>query len=618
MVTPFHPMKRFYQFLAAALLVGMSITSLAFAADVEAQLDRDSVPVGNGAMLTLRISGGRAEAPQIPKVENLIVEPRGQSNQMQMTNGRTTVSVTYSYIVGSQTPGDYQIPEIEVTVDGAKLTTKPLTLKVLAEGAAQPPAGMQNQPGNPPTSQDAAPGEDQFGFLTVEPATSDRKYVYVGEIAPVRIRAWLPADSRAQLRSGIQPEGKAFTLHNVSSQPQQTQETKDGKSYLVVTWFGGISATKAGSYPASLSLQATIAVRDQSAPAPRRRTGGPFDDPFFDSAFDRMNARYIEKDVTLTSRDQEIEVRPLPTEGRPAGFTGAVGQFKLDSSNIPSAWKTGEPQQVAAQVSGEGNFALMNAPELTPAENWKSYKGKDEFTPGDEASFSGSKKFQFSAVPRKGGAQEAGLSFSYFDPAVGQYKTLTTPAQKIQVAGEDLVEHKSEAPASPEQAPKPKDNLIAQKSANTPSRPLVPLVSRPAFAPLLGLAGGLVMLGGLCAGFRKRYNDPKRLAHAAMEKATREALHAAGERAAARDVAGFFAAARLAIQQRLGALWNQPAQAITLAEISERIPDDSPVAEFFREADLHEYSRHAAAGEMFPRWQRLLDQALTSLTPSVR
>jgi hypothetical protein len=53
-----------------------------------------------------------------------------------------------------------------------------------------------------------------------------------------------------------------------------------------------------------------------------------------------------------------------------------------------------------------------------------------------------------------------------------------------------------------------------------------------------------------------------------------------------------------------------------LAEISERIPDDSPVAEFFREADLHEYGRYAIGGEMFPRWQQLLDQALTSLTPS--
>ncbi|MEO5712671.1 MAG: BatD family protein [Luteolibacter sp.] len=600
-----------------AFLTVFALAGITFAADVEATLDRDSVAVGKGAMLSVRVSGSRTGQPEMPVVDKLIIEPRGRSQNIQIVNGVTTASLVYNYAVGSETPGEYQIPSFEVTVDGAKLSTQPLKLKVLADAASQPPAGMQGQPTNPSAGQNNTAGEDQFGFLTVEPASSDRKYVYVGEIAPVRIRAWLPADSRAQIRSGIQPEGKAFTLHNVSGEPQQTQEVKDGKRWLVVTWYGAISATKAGTYPASLSLQATVAVRDESAPKPRRRTGGPFDDPFFDDAFDRMNTRYIEKDVTLTSRDQEIEVRPLPVEGKPEGFSGAVGQFKLDSSSIPSEWHTGDPQQITTQVSGAGNFALVDAPDLTPSANWKSYKGKNEFTSGDVASFSGSKKFQFNAVPRKGGDQEVGLTFSYFDPTDAKYKTLTSPPQKIRVAGEDLVEEKKETPVEPEKAPKPADNLVGQKSASSPVGSLTALVHRPAFVSLLSLAGGLLIAGRLIALLRKRLGDPRRLANAAMEKATREALKAAGERAAAHDVSGFFAAARLAIQQRLGSLWNQPAQAITSAEIAERIPVDSPVAEFFREADLHEYGRHAA-GEMFPRWQQLLDQALASLTPSTR
>ena len=116
-------------------------------------------------------------------------------------------------------------------------------------------------------------GEKRFGFLTISPVAQDRSYVYVGEIAPVRIQAWIPADARAQLRSGIQPEGKAFTLHHVSDRPQQTQEIKDGKRYLVVTWYGGISATKAGKYPAALSVDVTVAVRDTAARQPRRNYG---------------------------------------------------------------------------------------------------------------------------------------------------------------------------------------------------------------------------------------------------------------------------------------------------------------------------------------------------------
>ena len=293
MVISFHQLAKW---LATITLAFIGLTAAVSAAEVDAQLDRESVPAGNGAILTLKISGGRAGRPTIPETGNLIVQNGGESTQMQMFNGHTTHSVTFKYVVGSRTPGDYQIPAIEVTVDGKKLSTQPLKLKVLAAGAAQPSAGIApTPPGTPPAAEEPQDtGEKRFGFLTVELADSERQHVYVGEIAPVRIRAWLPADSRAEPRSGIQPEGKAFTLHNVSSRAQQTQEMKDGKRYTVVTWFGGISATKAGKYPASLSFDATVAVRDTTAPKqPRRRMGGPFDDPFFDSVFDNMNTPMI-------------------------------------------------------------------------------------------------------------------------------------------------------------------------------------------------------------------------------------------------------------------------------------------------------------------------------------
>ena len=102
-----------------------------------------------------------------------------------------------------------------------------------------------------------------------------------------------------------------------------------------------------------------------------------------------------------------------------------------------------------------------------------------------------------------------------------------------------------------------------------------------------------------------------------MEKATREALDTAARCAAAKDVTGYFAAARSALQQRLGALWNQPTQAITLAEVAARLDANSPVARFFREADRYEYSRQTG-GDILPEWRSLLDEALASLTEPVR
>lgn len=615
-----HAVLQGVRLVAALIALAGCAAPRAAAAEVEARLDPVAVSAGEGARLTLQISGGRASQPEIAAVENLIVQPRGQSQNFQSINGQTTVSVTYNYVVGSNVPGDYQIPAIEVVVDGQKYTTRPLKLKVLDAAASQPPAGLQpNAQGAQAAGNEAEEtGEKRFGFLTVSLVANDRKHVYVGEIAPVCIQAWIPAEARAGLRSGIQPEGQAFTLHNVSSQPQQSEMIKDGKRYLVVTWYGGISATKAGKYPASLSVAASVAVRDKSVQQPRRRrTGSPFDDPFFDNIFDDMNAPMIQKEVTLKSDDQEIEVLPLPTAGRPAGFTGAVGDFKIDRAAIPADWKTGEPQQITARLSGTGNFALMNAPEITPPDGWKTYPNKGEFTAGDKASFSGTKSFQLSAVPRTGGTREAALAFSFFDPNIGAYKTVTSPVQKIQVTGADIVD----APPAPEAAAKEPEktagNLVAQHLALTRRGALVPLVARPAFVNLLGLAVALGALGLLGAWLRRRWSDPRRRARAAMEQATREALQAAARCAASGDVPGFFAAARLALQQRLGLLWNQPAAAITLAEILARIPEDSPVVRLIREADLHAYCP-PTTGDFQPHWQPLLQEALATLTPSAR
>ena len=611
MVIPRYYRNEIFWFVRTLVGVFVCFVNITQAVEITAQLDRESVIAGEGALLTLEISGEVAERPVVPGVTDLIVRSQGQSRQIQIINGRTTTSVNYTYIVGSQTPGDYVIPAIEIEIDGTKFSSQPLKLKVLNAGAVQPPAGVVPTP----QGQQEEIGNNRFGFLTVELADSERTHAYVGEIAPVRIRAWLPAGAQANLRSGIKPEGKGFTLHNVSSQPQQTEEIKDGKRYTVVTWFGGISATKAGKLPASLSVDATVAVRDSSAPQPkRRRTGGPFDDPFFDSAFDRMNTPMVQKDVTLKSDDQEIEVRPLPTEGRPSGFSGAVGDFKFDSADFPTSWKTGEPQQITTRLSGAGNFALMKVPVLTPADAWKTYPGKDEFTGSDQAAFSGSKIFQFSAVPRKGGKQDAILEFSYFDPVAEVYKVITRPIQGIQISGEDIPEDKPVAAQEVEEPEKKRDGMIGLHEKISPRRLLVPLVSRQAFIEIIVVSSVLGASGLILGGFRIRRENPRRRAREALEKATREAVAAAN---AAQSVREFFAAARLAIQQKLGALWHQPAQAITTAEINVRIPSDSPVSRFFQEADRHEYSRQDV-GEVLPHWRVLFDEALASITPSTR
>ena len=139
MVISFHLRTRLHQLAITVALFACALWQTSMA-QVEARLDRNIVPVGNGALLTLSVSGSGAGAPNIPAVENLIIQPRGQSQSYQLSNGRTSRSVTYSYAVGSNTEGDYEVPPIEVTIEGTKHVTKALKLKVIAASATAAPS----------------------------------------------------------------------------------------------------------------------------------------------------------------------------------------------------------------------------------------------------------------------------------------------------------------------------------------------------------------------------------------------------------------------------------------------------------------------------------------------
>lgn len=608
-----------------SLLAAVWSAGRAAAGDVTASLEQESVRAGEGTTLTIEITNGQASEPQAPAVPDLVIRSGRREQQIRFINGQTSSTTTYGYTVGSMKPGNYTIPPFTLTVDGVEMKTQPLKLKVLPSASQQPPGMSQGNAGNaPPAGADSVPDDGRFGFLTVELAAKDRAHAWVGEIAPVRIKAWLPENARVTLTANLQPEGSAFTLHNLSKEPQQGTEVRNGKRYTVLTWYGGLSAAKAGSYPPDLTLKASVAVRDRSAR--RQRPRSPFgrdpfgSDPFAD--FDDFFAPVIQKDVVLSSKTSDassIEVRPLPVKGKPADFSGAVGKFAFENVTIPDKWQTGEPQQIKAAIGGEGNFNLLHEPALHPAENWKSYPGQSDFTAKDVASFAGAQNFRFNAVPRKAGKQDVHLAFTYFDPDTARYETATSPVKQIEVTGADLqaapvLSTASDAPKKPSGP----DSLAPLHTKDTAVQSLTPLAFRPAFRTTLGISVAAMLAGLVLGRLRSVREDPRRIAREATEKATRAALHEAETFASRGDIPGFFAAARHALQVRLAALWSQPAQAITLADVTARVPANSPVVEFFREADRLEFSPSArAGGEKLTEWRSLLHSAMQSLTASI-
>ena len=128
-----------------------------------------------------------------------------------------------------------------------------------------------------------------------------------------------------------------------------------------------------------------------------------------------------------------IEVLLLPDEGKPADFTGAVGQWNLEVTAKPTDIAVGDPITLTIKISGTGNIDLVPTPKLTGLDEFKTYDPTSKTTK-NELNTTGERVIQQVLVPRSTEAKQLpALHLSYFDPAAKTYKTASQPAIPLTV-----------------------------------------------------------------------------------------------------------------------------------------------------------------------------------------
>jgi hypothetical protein len=142
-----------------------------------------------------------------------------------------------------------------------------------------------------------------------------------------------------------------------------------------------------------------------------------------------------EQRLTLASKPATITVKPLPAEGRPAVFDGAVGKFAITASLDKRTAGANEIVQFRVLLSGEGNLPLINAPQV----NWP--QGIDLYEPGvkedDDKTvcpIRGTKEFDYSfSVKKPGRIMIPAITVAYFDPHANAYKTIHTDSIALNI-----------------------------------------------------------------------------------------------------------------------------------------------------------------------------------------
>lgn len=483
----------------------MFVAGVAGAAElaVSAQFSQSVAGVGEPVQLQIKVTGARsASQPPAVEVDGLRVNYLGpsQNTSMRIENGSiiSETSVTYIYQVEGTRAGNFTVPSLRIPVDGKTLQTQPVGLRV--------EQGQGNESRN-------AGGDPAKGILEV---VLPRKTVYVGETVPVEIR--LSIDSRVHWQPEAMPEipGEGFTKQKLP-EPRQEKGNRDGRDMDVLVFRTAITPSKAGKITLG---PVEIPYIAQVPRAQRNRPRSFFDDVFGDPFF-AVNQRYKARADVV-----ELEVKPLPAAGRPANFSGAVGDFKFSAEGSPNRVKLGDPITMKLAVRGRGNFDRIEAPALLDPAGWRSYPASADFKSDDELNTTGTKTFSVAVIPEAKKTAMPVFEFVYFDPTAGKYVTLTSEPEKLAVEGEvppprvataSPADEKEAVPPTPEPAPA-RDILGIRYDEGGGRHSFVPIYARRGF--LLIQAGPLaVFLGMLFIKLRRNDADAKRVAALKRRKA---------------------------------------------------------------------------------------------------
>jgi hypothetical protein len=132
-----------------------------------------------------------------------------------------------------------------------------------------------------------------------------------------------------------------------------------------------------------------------------------------------------------------ILVKPLPDSGRPAGFTGGVGDFEVSAELDKDSSIDGEPLNFIVRVSGTGNIRLIGEPQLPGIMGVKTLSPEIKDDIGTASGVvKGTREFRFPLMPQADGRLLVpSVELGFFDPKAGQYYVRATPGLEFYASG---------------------------------------------------------------------------------------------------------------------------------------------------------------------------------------
>lgn len=334
-----------------------------------------------------------------------IVGGPNQSVSHSWVNGVRSFSKTYSYFLAPKKTGSITINQATIEIDDHIYKTSPVTVQV---------TDAVTRPNDPDNVDNVA--DDNLHLI----AEISKGNPYLNEAITIVYKLYVSEDiGVTNFREINNPKYNDFWSQNIDLKGNKIQNTQfKGRNYrFLVIKKVVLYPQKSGKLEIEpLSLDLTVQV-----PTSRR--------DFFGSQLS------TELHKTVSAGSKTLDVKPLPENGKPENFSGAVGNFDFKLTTSKTDLNATESLQARVEVTGNGNLKLFQLPKLTLPSALEVYEPEhSENIKTTLDGMQGGIADSYTIVPQfEGKYPIPSVNFSYFDPKTETYKTISSEQKVINV-----------------------------------------------------------------------------------------------------------------------------------------------------------------------------------------
>lgn len=361
----------------------------------------------------------------------IIVSGPNQQNNTTIRNGVTSSSVSISYILRPRSAGTFTLAPAKAIAGGKQITSNTLQIKVLNQKSIGQAGGQDQSDENIQQAKGNVAGKIRENLvLRLE---SNKTSCYVGEPIIVSFNIYSRLLSKSTITDAPSFNGFSVLDMDVSNDPVPAR--LNGREFSKYT------LRKVQAIPlqaGSITISPLSSMNEVNLSA--RSSGDADMDPMLKMMQDLgvvdVPQGGTPENIALKSNSLTIQVRPLPTQGKPEGFKGAVGNFKIISNLKQSHLSTDDMGELVITISGAGNFSFLTAPDISFPDGLTPTDSKaDEKVNNNSYPLQGQKTFTipFSAS-HPGDYEIPPIKFWWFNPQTETYQSGITEPIRFHVA----------------------------------------------------------------------------------------------------------------------------------------------------------------------------------------